>query len=828
MKPVQFILFTLPLLLFGVGNATAQSDAFTLTENGYLERGGVNVMAFEDHYPQGHQSGVEIIQHGIRTATNGDLRLNPTPGQWDPVPTLDNRSVNREQSTITGTLSYPHPGKNRTGFNPIKYPDLDFSYDVRVEPAGETVRIVVDLEEPLPEKWIGKVGFNLALYPGALFGKSWSMGEDTGLFPRQPTGPVQEEKGKTQAVPFATGSTLTVAPGTPKQRLTIESTSGELKLLDARVKHNKGWFIVRSLVPSGATDSAIEWVIRPHVISEWTREPALQVSNVGYHPDQPKQAVVEMDSADAVDAPVRLLRVDGEGENEEVLSKNVTPWDGDYLRYKYLRFNFSEVTQPGTYRIAFRDHRSNPFEISADVYDRNVWQPTLDTFLPAQMCHMRVEQQNRVWHGLCHQDDARMAPTDSNHFDGYVQGGQTLTDYEPGETVQGLDKGGWHDAGDADIRIESQANEVHKLATMYEIFDVTYDETTIDQGQKLVKMHNPDGRPDILQQVEHGTLTILAGYRTLGRLYRGIIVPTLEQYKHLGDFSTQTDNLYYADSLAKDERTATHSGVKDDRLVFTEENPGREYTGIAALAIAGRVLPEIDESLAQESIAAAEELWQRERPDGEGFHQKVKAAVELLLTTEKDVYRQFLLSNQSQIVENASSLGGIVGRALPLIDDAAFESKLRDAVTEYAAEVEKEAQQNPYGVPHELATWGAGWPVQSFGVNQYHLHRAFPDVVGMEKVFSALHFVLGTHPGQNTKSYVSGVGAESRTSAYGITRADWSYVPGGSTVGTALIGPDLPELKNFPYLWQQGEYVIGGGSSNYMFLVLATQDALVK
>jgi endoglucanase len=46
--------------------------------------------------------------------------------------------------------------------------------------------------------------------------------------------------------------------------------------------------------------------------------------------------------------------------------------------------------------------------------------------------------------------------------------------------------------------------------------------------------------------------------------------------------------------------------------------------------------------------------------------------------------------------------------------------------------------------------------------------------------------------------------------------------------GTALIRPDFPELKDFPYLWQQGEYVMGGGSSNYMFLVLAADQVLNK
>jgi hypothetical protein len=44
--------------------------------------------------------------------------------------------------------------------------------------------------------------------------------------------------------------------------------------------------------------------------------------------------------------------------------------------------------------------------------------------------------------------------------------------------------------------------------------------------------------------------------------------------------------------------------------------------------------------------------------------------------------------------------------------------------------------------------------------------------------------------------------------------------------GTALIRPDFPELKDFPYLWQQAEYVIGGGEMNFVFLVLAADKVL--
>ena len=88
------------------------------------------------------------------------------------------------------------------------------------------------------------------------------------------------------------------------------------------------------------------------------------------------------------------------------------------------------------------------------------------------------------------------------------------------------------------------------------------------------------------------------------------------------------------------------------------------------------------------------------------------------------------------------------------------------------------------------------------------------------------NFILGCHPGSNTASFASGVGANSTTVAYGFNRADWSYIPGGIASGTALIRPDFPELAKWPYFWQQGEYVLGGGTTDYLFLVLAANKCL--
>jgi hypothetical protein len=189
----------------------------------------------------------------------------------------------------------------------------------------------------------------------------------------------------------------------------------------------------------------------------------------------------------------------------------------------------------------------------------------------------------------------------TNHFDGYISGPETLTGFEPLEPVPGLNKGGWHDAGDYDLRVESQMGTVWLLSLMVEEFGLDYDATTIDQQRKLVEIHQPDGRNDALQQA-----------------------------------------LSAAQSLYKLAHTAESASVE----------------------------------------------------------AKAFSAAELYLATSDSYFKNALL-------------------------------------------------------------------------------------------------------------------------AYGVNRADWSFIPGGVISGTALIRPDLPELKIWPFFWQQTEYVMGGGAANYMFLVLA-------
>ncbi|AVR44592.1 glycoside hydrolase [Christiangramia fulva] len=809
-----------------VANAQNQADTlddFHINDQEYLERRGANVMLAHDFYPESHQGGVGIIQNGLRVATNGDLRLEPAPGQWQPVPKVGQRKVDRQEKIISVRMQYPDSSKNRTGFNPIIYPDLNLSYTLKVKPEGKSFKIIIDLDEPLPEDWVGKVGLNIELFPGILFGKSFYMDDEFGIFPRQADGPgFYNEDDEYRLQPLAIGKKLVVAPGTPAQTLTIQNLGeNKLELLDGRAIHSNGWYVVRSLVPPGKTKGAVEWLVTPNALKDYTYQPVVQISQVGYHPGQEKKAVIETDKNTTDPQPVHLMKIEPEGGYSEVLSKKPEKW-GNFLRYKYFTFDFSEVKEPGMYVIKYSGFTTVPFKISKDVYKRGVWQPTLEYFLPVQMCHMRVNDRYKVWHGLCHMDDARMAPVDTNHFDGYLQGHETLTKYKGGEHVPGLNIGGWHDAGDYDLRVESQASTIQGLTHIYEIFDVQYDNTSIDEKNRLVEILQPDGIPDIIQQIEHGALSIVGGYESLGRFYRGIISPTKRQYVLLGDPVNQTDNKIYSEKKPND--TTQNQGGSDDRGVFTENNPPRELATAAALAASARVLKEYDPELAAKCLQIARETWNS--VNSNSSLDKVDLAAELLQTTREEKYADFILKNKDDIISNFGDTGWRIGPILSLIGNKKFTTAMQEAARNYYKTIEAEGEKTPYGVPYEPNIWGAGWGIQNFGMKQYFLHTSYPEVFPEKYLLDALNFILGAHPGVNTSSFASGVGARSITQAYGMNRGDFSFIPGGIGSGTALIRPDFPELLEWSFLWQQTEYVLGGGTTDYLFLVLAADKLL--
>ena len=100
------------MLLTALGNTviaqqTTGVPGMHLNKEEYLENQGVNVMLAHDFYPEGHQGGVGVIQNGMRVATNGDIRLEPTPGQWAAIPKVGKRVIDVNNQEISVQMEYP-------------------------------------------------------------------------------------------------------------------------------------------------------------------------------------------------------------------------------------------------------------------------------------------------------------------------------------------------------------------------------------------------------------------------------------------------------------------------------------------------------------------------------------------------------------------------------------------------------------------------------------------------------------------------------------------------------------------------------------------------
>ena len=813
-------LFSLLVLL--LNQPQEKTNALRLNDLEYFETRGLNVLVFSNWYndlfSDSKMSGIEIIHHEVRTATNGDVRLNPTPEQWDPIPQFIERRVDKNARSIEAFL---------------KYPAYDFSYSIKAEARDQGIVITVNLEKPLPKTLEGRAGFNLEFLPSAYFKKSYLMDGKSGYLPLYPGGPMEVgQSGLVEPKSIASGKTLVLAPEDPARRVTIGSRSGDLMLFDGRNKAQNGWFVVRSLLPGKRSGRVIEWFLEAGTIPDWTRPPMIAYSQAGYHPDQEKIAIIELDGHDHPLTSARVLKVAENGSMTEIFRSEIQVW-GRYLRYNYAMFDFSPVKENGLYIIEYGDQRTKALRIAPDVYE-NAWHHTLDIFFPVQMDHVVVNEAYRVWHGASHLDDALQAPVNHEHFDLYAQGPATDTKFEPGEHIPGLNVGGWFDAGDFDLRTQTHYSTVLSMVQAWERFRPERDETSINQQTRFVDLHHPDGKPDLLQQIEHGVVQLVAQHRAIGHAIPGIVEAHLSQYTHLGDAVTKTDNKVYNPELDSLESDGFTSGTFDDRWAFTSKSSALNYGSAAALAAASRALRGYDNALADECFAIAKRVWDEEHshsPDvfrhgnttgGPLEDEELSAAVELLICSKENRYAKRVDELFPHIEKNFNRTAALAVRALPFMDGE-YAKRIEPLVRRYKEQADKFYEQNPFGVPISTGGWGGNGWVVGFANTSYLLYKAFPNIMSSEYTLRGLGYIYGCHPG-SAVSFVSGVGADSKMVAYGNNRADYSFIPGGVVPGVLILKPDFPENKeDWPFLWGENEYVINLGAA-YLFLVHAAND----
>jgi len=876
-------LFICAVLILGSAFHLVQAQvAMKVNDKDYIDTQGFSVFLYDSTYHpvfvDQKNSAMEMILHGQRIATNGDVRLMPTPEQWDLVATLKGRHTDHANNSLTANLAFPTFG-------------LSYTLQVAAEPGG--VKVTINLDKPLPEKLAGRAGFNLEFLPSIYMGKAYLVdGSKAGIFPRTPDDPMikvlplpdepkkayyledwDKAKGYTQPLPFAEGKSITLGVDDALARINVKSDTGNLMLFDGRDRAQNGWFVLRSLIPSGKTTGAIVWHIRPNEIPNWTRPPMIAHSQVGYAPDFSKVAVLELDPNYTGPQTAKVLRLIEDGSYKQVFEGPITT-PTLWLRYVYSKFDFTSVKDPGLYVIEYADQRTAPFPISKYAY-ANIWQDSLDHHLAEQMDHVSVREAYRVWHGASHLDDGRMAPVVGEQFDGWNQDKAIDGRYRGGDHIPGMNVGGWYDAGDFDLEEPAQLSVIQSLALAYRTFNLKYDELTVDEAARSVEMHRPDGVPDTIQQVKHGAMLILAQYHNIGHAIRGTHEPDLRQYTHLGDGASKTDGRIYDPKLGLNEVKGDYSGKPDDRWIFTSDNPYFEWNAIAALAAAADVLKGYDDAMAKDCIDTAIKAWNNQRThptptpagsfggeppppgtpgggvlgasqgavagahngrpgnttsapaasvaapstglgrNGFGVAMDWPAALELTIATHgAEPYRSRLQELFPLVItpQQMGLHGWTAVRALPYLDSGAKE-QLREAVKAYREDLDMQLDATPFGVPPSLGTWGGSGAVVEMAIRMYFLHEAFPDVVGPEYTLRAVNYILGTHPVSST-SYVAGVGTVSKTKTYSNNRADNAYIPGAVIPGYVIIKPDLPEcIDDFGFLWFEDEAVVAGSAS---------------
>jgi hypothetical protein len=818
------------------------SQNLVLNEKEYFETPGLNVWVFNNEYNgmffDEKTAGIEFIHHGVRTVTGGAIRLQNTPEQWDLIPKMINRKVDKANNTIEVTL---------------RYEEFDFDSRIIVTSKGKGFVIDVVLDKRVPKQLEGRAGFNMEFIPTSYFESNYVVDGKAGTFPRYPASNTEikplsqkipqfaghttfDDRGRNEFIatlPLESGKNFIFAPENPERTVKIQSEDQDIMLFDGRNLGQNGWFIARSILPSNKKGKVMIWYVEPNAIPNWKREPVIGFSQVGYMPDQKKVAVVELDKNDKPLSTASIFKLGADGKFTEALKAKVKNW-GTYLRYNYAQIDFSAVQEKGLYYIQYGNQKTNTFQIEDDIYSK-IWHPTMDVWFPVQMDHMEVNEAYRVWHGRPFLDDCLQAPVNHEHFDGYKQGPTTETKYKPLERIPGMSVGGWFDAGDFDIQTFSHVSVINSFVESWEAFKVSRDETYIDQKTQFVDIHRPDGQPDMLQQIEHGVLNLVAQVENIGHPVRGIVVPNLHQYHHLGDASTETDNLPYNQSLKPFESNGVSTGTKDDRWAFTNRTSFLDYRTAGALASASRALKGYNDELATKCLSLAikltneaTEIDKKVKPDNSpmsrwGKGSDMIAILQLYLSTKDEQYKKGfedkiwkLLDENSDFNMNSALL------AVSAMDDT-YKQKLRGYVMKYKEKMDKENAENPYGVPIAKRGWGGSSQVINWASTNYYIHKIYPDIMDKESVYQGLNYVLGCHPYSNL-SFVNAVGNRSKKVAYGGNRADFTTIAGGVVPGLIFLKPDYLENKDdWPFFWGENECIIDGGAW-YVFLANAVND----
>ena len=338
-----------------------------------------------------------------------------------------------------------------------------------------------------------------------------------------------------------------MAPEDPERFVTIRSLSGDLQLLDGRNLAQNGWFVVRTLLATKTTGKVAEWYVEPHTIPGWMRTPVIGFSQVGYHPSQTKRAVIELDPNDTPLETASLVEVRPTAGGRAAEGEGRTVGQVPPLRLRRRRLHVGQGPGPLLHpvrraedrrlpdrgrrlraRLAPDARRVVPGADGPHARERGLPRVARRSRTSTTRSRRRSTSSTSTATGPAPRPTRRTSPASASRGWPSAAGSTRATSTSRAARTPRPSRASWR-RGRRSGRRTTRRSSTRSL--------------------RFVDIHRPDGKPDVLQQIEHGALQIAAQYRTIGRLVRGIVDGELHRYHHLGDASTQTDNLVYDPSL---------------------------------------------------------------------------------------------------------------------------------------------------------------------------------------------------------------------------------------------------------------------------------------
>ena len=594
--------------------------------------------------------------------------------------------------------------------------------------------------------------------------------------------------------------------------LVLECERG-MSVLDRR-QFSQLRYLVAVGFPETPGETVDLYLTLPRVSEE--AESGLRYSVVGYPADGEKKVVLEWPRhLSRPDDWARLERADGAVVKEGRFGQTV---ELRHMQSGFAMFDFSEVREPDEYRVVW-EGGSVEFPIRGQVFEDGLWEPTLDYFLPFQMCHAAVDLGHGITgHGPCHMDDAVRVPAHFPGTDGFVSYECEGTPYEAGDPVL-CDKGGWHDAGDCDLNIYAQGFAAYQLALAYEEFGIERDVAALDVAAQTFAAGRADGVPDILQQVEWGVHWLLSMLQDDGRSYVGVVAQP--QYRSRGGgWEESTDN---------------QPGSGDERHLYVDYHAELQLMQATALSAASRVLGAVRPELAERCLTAARQAFAYFRSHEEAYRRTAYfyegrpgrdgavagALAELYMTTGEAEYLEQLEAMSDEIAAldmdwpakqfSSPSTFWYAPPMLARLSARLPEGELRSAclsVCRRAAAFHANRLSGRPWAGHytDFGKLGSNPNVLSRVYDAYWLSRVAPDVLSMDQAMLPMLWMYGLHP-LSDAVFVSGIGYDGPRHIHSghlthVFRPERGAVPGAPVPGITTVRWYWPD--NVLYYFDDG------------------------